>query len=139
MIGVNMINKLFTIVDTGHDGVEHMTDNFGMFGIWWWMWLLMFVFMVVFVYLIAWTYQDATKRSDNAVFWSLIVFFTMGFGMLVYLAVRTPDEDKNRAKDKFRASSEQQHIPKGIIYCETCGVPMTVEDKFCSSCGKSTT
>ncbi|MHA1168165.1 MAG: hypothetical protein ACTSRU_10110 [Candidatus Hodarchaeales archaeon] len=131
-----MINELLTIVDMGDGGIDHMIGDFAT----WWMWPMMLAFIVVTIFLISWTYQDAAKRGDNAAFWSLIVFLTMGFGVFIYILVRTPGKVSNKSQEIFTVpSKQQQQTPMETFYCTACGVPLTAEDKFCYSCGKTTT
>ncbi|MFW9990597.1 MAG: zinc ribbon domain-containing protein [Candidatus Odinarchaeota archaeon] len=136
-----MIGKILTITDAGDD---HMTGGFGMFGMGWFMWPVMILLVVLFTFLIAWTYQDASKRDGNALLWALVIVFTMGFGIIVYTIVRNAEPESNRDVNKDKASPGRYEAPreqyKGSkgYFCENCGVPLKTGDRFCSSCGAAT-
>jgi hypothetical protein len=51
--------------------------------------LLSLISLVVSIYMVYWTYNDATSRGmDNPELWALIVFFGNLIGFVAYLVVR---------------------------------------------------
>lgn len=87
-----MIQQISTILAEGHEG-EHMVDDLGMMGIFgggWWMWLMMQAGMILVPLLTFWTYEDATRRGENAAPWAIVVILTMGLGIILYALVRNP-------------------------------------------------
>ncbi len=51
--------------------------------------LLSLLSLAVSVYMVYWTYRDATKRGmDNPELWAIIVFFGNIMGLVAYLVVR---------------------------------------------------
>jgi hypothetical protein len=153
-----MIQQILTILDEGHEG-EHMTDNLGMMGFFgggWWMWLLMIGAMILVPLLTIWAYQDAKRLGENAVLWALVVFFTMGFGIIFYALVRNsessvpatsgssspPQPALTNPNPMVTYSPPTQNNPKLTNndtnrFCEYCGAPMAVTDNFCPKCGKA--
>jgi hypothetical protein len=114
-----------------------MSSEHWMFGMgWWWMWPIMIIFAVVFIYLVVWTYQDAEKQGKNAVLWTLLVFLTMGVGIIVYAVIRNSDSDVSRAKNVF-GTKQEQHVIENSLFCEHCGDHLKPEDNFCSNCGNT--
>ncbi len=151
-----MIQQILNILDEGHEG-EHMTDELGMMGFFgggWWMWLMMIAGMILVPILTIWTYQDAKRVGENAALWALIVFFTMGFGIIVYALVRNsensvlqpitytspPQPSQSNLKSTVKYSPPTHYNTKASSvnkanFCEYCGDPLTLLDKFCSNCG----
>jgi hypothetical protein len=132
-------------------------DHHGMMGIFgdgWWMWLLMIGGMILVPLLTFWTYQDATRRGENAALWAVVVFFTMGFGIILYALVRNPGRPAPAASGysvtpqpasynpppKVTYSPPTQYTPKpqtGNRFCSNCGAQLELTDSFCSKCGNS--
>ena len=82
-----MIKQILTILDEG----DHMTDGLGMmggFGGGWWMWIMILGGMLIIPFLAIWIYQDAQRFGENAALWALVVFFTMGLGIIFYVLLR---------------------------------------------------
>ncbi|MHA1940591.1 MAG: zinc ribbon domain-containing protein [Candidatus Hodarchaeales archaeon] len=145
-----MIQQLLTILDEG----DHMTDGFGMMGGGWWMWIMIIGGMFIIPFLAIWTYQDAQQYGENAALWALVVFFTMGFGIILYVLVRNPNRSdlsvnpqpspprpsQNSSRKTVTYSPPTQYNQKTEWgnkggFCENCGAPLTVTDSFCSKCG----
>ncbi len=148
-----MIQRILTILDEG----DHMTDGLGMmggFGGGWWMLIMIIGGMFIIPLLAIWTYQDAQQNSENAALWAIVVFFTMGFGVILYMFVRNPNRSNlsmNPSPSPQRSS--QNSSRKTVTYspptqnnsktewgnkggfCENCGTPVTVTDRFCPKCG----
>jgi len=153
-----MIQQILTILDEGHEG-DHMADGLGMMGIFaggWWMWLMMIVGVIIVPLLTLWIYQDAKRLGENAALWALVVFFTMGFGIILYVLVRKsepfvptvsgysspPKPASSSSSPMVTYSSPTHYNPKLTSnntsrFCEYCGVPMTVTDNFCQKCGEA--
>jgi hypothetical protein len=152
-----MIQQILTILDEGHEG-EHMPDGLGMMGFFgggWWMWLLMIAGVIIVSLLTIWTYQDAKRFGENAVIWALVVFFSMGFGIILYALVRNPERIVPAASGyssppkqapinpplKVTYAPPVQNNPKltsnDTRFCEYCGAPLAVTDNFCPKCGKA--
>ena len=148
-----MIKQLLTILDEG----DHMADGFGMmgdFGGGWWMWIMIIGGMLIVPILAIWTYQDAQRYGENAALWTLVVFFTMGLGVILYMIVRNPNRSplsvnpqpsparpsQNSPSTTVTYSPPTQNIPKTEWenrggFCENCGAPLTVTASFCPKCG----
>lgn len=153
-----MIQQILTILDAGHEG-DHMVDGLGMMGIFgggWWMWLIMIAGVIIVPLLTFWVYQDAKRLGENAVLWALVVFFTMGFGIILYTLVRNPKRfvaavsgyssppqpASTNPAPSVTYSPPAQYNPKLTSndtsrFCEYCGTPRAVTDNFCPKCGKA--
>ncbi|MHA1972056.1 MAG: zinc ribbon domain-containing protein [Candidatus Hodarchaeales archaeon] len=140
------ITNLLTKTDEGH-----MFDETGMmFGGDWFMLLMMMSGILIVVFLTVWTYQDAVGIGENAILWSLVVFLTMGLGIIVYALIRSPNRDVRTADTKpierdtqTKIKSEtvfapQKPIENTTLYCENCGAELGPYDKFCHKCGSKT-
>lgn len=150
-----MIQQILTILDEG----DHMNDGFGMmgdFGGGWLIWIMIIGGMFIIPFLAIWTYQDAQQHSENAALWALVVFFTMGLGIIPYVFVRNPNNSNlsvnpqpspPRSKPAISSktvtySPPTQNIPKTEWgnkggFCENCGAPLGVNDSYCPKCGTS--
>ncbi|MHA1945194.1 MAG: zinc ribbon domain-containing protein [Candidatus Hodarchaeales archaeon] len=148
-----MIEKILTILDEG----DHMTDGFGMmgdFGGGWWMLLMLLGGMLIIPILTFWVYQDAQQNGENAGLWALVVFFTMGLGVILYLVLRnpssspatnpqsTPPHPSQTQSETVTYSPPTQYNPKIEWenkggFCENCGAPLTATDSYCPKCGTS--
>ncbi|MHA1977096.1 MAG: zinc ribbon domain-containing protein [Candidatus Hodarchaeales archaeon] len=148
-----MIGEIFTILDQG----DHMTDGFGMmdgFGGGWWMWIMIVGGMFMIPILAIWTYQDAQQYGENPALWALVVFFTMGFGFILYMIVRNPNNSSVTAIPQPSPPQPPQNIPSKTVtyssptqynrktnwenkgaFCENCGSSVTVTDNYCPKCG----
>jgi hypothetical protein len=148
-----MIKEILTILDEG----DHMTDGFGMmggFGRGWLMWIMIIGGMIIIPILAIWTYQDAQQYGENAALWTLVVFFTMGLGFILYMIVRNPNHSNLSVNPQTSPPRPPQNISSKTVtyspltqdnpkmewknkggFCENCGAPVTVSDSFCSKCG----
>ncbi|MHA2225075.1 MAG: hypothetical protein ACXAC8_07710 [Candidatus Hodarchaeales archaeon] len=153
-----MIQQIFAILDEGHEG-EHMADGLGMMGIFgggWWMWLMMIAGVIIVPLLTLWAYQDAKRLGENAALWAMVVFFTMGFGIILYALIRNPERSIPAASGyssppqpasinptpTVTYSSPAQYNPNLTSndtsrFCEYCGAPRAVTDNYCPKCGKA--
>jgi hypothetical protein len=129
-------------------------EMMGIFGEGRWMWFMMIGGMILVPLLTFWTYQDAIKRDTNATLWAVLVFFTMGFGIILYALVRTPIHSTPVASGypaapqpisyspptKATYPPPKQHTPMSrndYSYCEYCGAQLELTDQFCSKCGNA--
>jgi hypothetical protein len=150
-----MKQELLTIFDEG----DHMTDGLGMmgsFGGGWWMWIMIIGGMFIIPLLAIWTYQNAQQYGENAALWTLVVFFTMGFGFILYMIARNPNRsnlstnlqaspphpEQNVASKPVTYTPSTQYNPKVEWankggFCENCGAQLGVNDSYCSKCGTS--
>jgi hypothetical protein len=150
-----MIQQILTALDGG----DHMTDGLGMmggFGGGWWMWFMIIGGMFLIPLLAIWTYQNAHQSGENAILWALVVFFTMGFGIILYALLRNPNHSnlsmnpssspphplQNDSSESVTYSPSMQYEPKMEwgnkgVFCENCGSPLEATDSFCSKCGTS--
>ena len=150
-----MIQQILTILDEGN----HMADGLGMMGMFdggWWMWIMIIGGMVLVLLLAIWTYQDVQRFGENAALWALVVFFTMGFGVILYVLVRNPNRSnmsmnpspprprpsQNNSSLTANYSPSMQYNPKTemeskVGFCENCGTQLVVTDNFCPKCGTS--
>jgi hypothetical protein len=153
---IKLIDKILDILRVTDEG-DHMYDGFGMMGIFgggWWMWIMMLAGIILIPYLTIWTYRDAQKNWGNATSWALIVFFTMGFGFIIYALIRTTDRptfstSKHSSPPHASQPSTAMYSPvnqhdikpdintEEISYCENCGASIAISDIFCFKCGKS--
>ncbi len=150
-----MMLQLLTILhesdEGGHMFEEGMMDFMGS-GIW--MWILMLVGIILVPLLTIWTYQDANRINENAILWTLVVFLTMGFGLIFYALARNPERSDHRTA-AFSTRQSSQNNPKSTLmhspqtqyspevtsdnkayFCEYCGASLALSDEFCSKCGK---
>lgn len=150
-----MIQQILSILDEG----DHMADGLGMmgdFGGGWWMWIMIIGGMFIVPLLAIWVYQDAQRFGENAALWALVVFFTMGFGVILYVLVRNPNRSnmsmnpspspphplQNNSSTTVTYSPPTHYNPKTKMenkggFCENCGAPLVVTDSFCPKCGTS--
>ncbi len=116
----------------------HMTDEHMMFwpfgGVW--MWLLMMGYGLVVILLTNWTYQDAKMSDENTILWAFVVFFTMGFGILVYGLIRRPESSSLNKSNEIPTTREPASVEDNL-YCESCGNALETNDLFCAKCGTS--
>lgn len=153
-----MIQQILNILHEADEG-EHMADELGMMGFFgggWWMWLLMIAGMILVPLLTIWTYQDAKRLGENAVLWALVVFFTMGFGIILYALVRNPERSVPSVSASSSPPQPTPNTPNTTVtyapstqykpkiewgnkggYCENCGAPLALTDSFCPKCGKA--
>lgn len=55
--------------------------------------ILSLVYLGVKIFIMIWTFKDATARGDsNAVIWPILIFFTSIIGFVIYMAVRPKGE-----------------------------------------------
>jgi hypothetical protein len=148
-----MIEELLTILDGG----DHMNDGLGMmgeFGGGWWMWIMLLGGMFIIPFLAIWTYQDAQQYGENAALWALVVFFTMGLGVILYVIVRNPNRSNLAKNPQTSPPRPEQNISSKTVtyapptqnnpevewenqggFCENCGSPLGVSDSYCPKCG----
>ncbi len=148
-----MIKQILTILDEG----DHMTDGLGMmggFGGGWWMWIMILGGMLIIPFLAIWIYQDAQRFGENAALWALVVFFTMGLGIILYVLVRNPNRSnlsvnpqptpprssQTISSKTITFSPPTQNIPKNEWgnkggFCENCGAQLGGNDSYCPKCG----
>lgn len=132
------MNQVFNSILHESDDLGHMMEDHNMF---WpfslsggWMWLIMMGYGLVVLLLTVWTYQDAKEKGESTVLWTLVVFFTMGIGVLAYLLVRRPEVVGDEKIHKITSMQETASL-KGGMYCENCGNALGVVDQFCAKCG----
>jgi len=148
-----MIQQILSILDEG----DHMNDGLGMmggFGGGWWMWIMIIGGMFIVPLLAIWTYQDAHRFGENAALWALVVFFTMGIGVILYVLIRNPNRSTLSMNPSSSPPSRSQNIENTTVtyspptqynpktewenkggFCENCGAPLVVTDSFCPKCG----
>jgi hypothetical protein len=148
-----VIQELLTVLDGG----DHMNDGLGMMGIFgggWWMWIMLLGGMFIIPFLAIWTYQDAQRYGENAAQWALVVFFTMGLGVILYVIVRNPNRSNLATNPQTSPSHPEQNISSKTVtyapptqynpkvewgnkggFCENCGSPLGVNDSYCPKCG----
>jgi hypothetical protein len=150
-----MIQQILTALDGG----DHMNDGLGMmggFGGGWWMWFMIIGGMFLIPLLSIWTYQNAHQSGENALLWALVVFFTMGLGIILYALLSSPNRSNlpmnsssspshplnNNSSEKVTYTPSIQDNPDmewrdNGSFCENCGSLFEVNDSFCSKCGTS--
>ncbi|MHA1228165.1 MAG: zinc ribbon domain-containing protein [Candidatus Hodarchaeales archaeon] len=143
---MELVENLLYEADEGH-----MFDEAGMmFGGDWLMWLMMLSGILIVLFLTIWTYQDAIKIGENAILWSLVVFLTMGIGIIVYALIRNPNRVDETRYDAVSSRnpepiirSETVFTPKKslktqrALFCENCGSSLELNDRFCPKCGNA--
>ncbi|MHA2247069.1 MAG: zinc ribbon domain-containing protein [Candidatus Hodarchaeales archaeon] len=132
------MNQVFNSILHESDDLGHMMEDHNMF---WpfslsggWMWLIMMGYALVILLLTVWTYQDAKEKGERAVFWTLLVFFTMGIGVLFYLLVRRSEVVVDAKIHKITSMQGTTSQKRGM-YCENCGNTLELVDQFCAKCG----
>ncbi|MHA2175374.1 MAG: zinc-ribbon domain-containing protein [Candidatus Hodarchaeales archaeon] len=149
-----MLQSLITILDEGHmfDDVEGMMRGFFDGGIM--MWGMMIGGMILLPLLTIWIYQDAQSHGDNAIFWALVVFLTMGLGIIIYALLRNSDSSNLTTSPKTSPPKQTHNYsntntiysppvnnnPKSDVvnkggFCEECGASLEMEDNYCPDCG----
>lgn len=148
-----MIERILTILDQPGSGYDMM----GIFGNGWWMWMMLMMIggMILGSLLAIWTYQDAQKHGENALLWALIVFFTMGFGIILYVLIRNPNRpplttnayssqpQPSQSKSKtvmYSPQTQYEDKPGSSIkggFCDNCKTPLELDAIFCPNCGKA--
>ncbi|MHA2364005.1 MAG: zinc-ribbon domain-containing protein [Candidatus Hodarchaeales archaeon] len=126
-----------------HDGMGMM--NFNLFSS---TFMLMMILGMGFQLLLAYlVYQDAmNKNISNPLLWSVLVFFTSFFGLIIYFLLISPSKpnpnmsstvDPNFSKLKKPDSKNSSSFNENqkIIYCKTCGTSIESDALFCSNCG----
>jgi ABC-type transport system involved in multi-copper enzyme maturation permease subunit len=88
---------------------------------------LIIIFIVIFfaigIFLCIWIYKDAKSRGMDGTLWVIIILIANIIGLIIYLVVR---EDKKK-----------ESIPReGTRYCVYCGKNVSLDAKFCGTCGK---
>lgn len=132
--------QLLTNIFHESDDSWHMMDEqmmfwpFGLSGIW--MWLFMIGYGLAVILLTVWTYQDANERDESALLWAIVVFFTMGIGVLVYVLIRRP-KIITTSKTSNKPLYQGKKFSKEAMYCEDCGNILESIDLFCAKCGTS--
>ena len=120
------------------DDLWHMMDEHMMFwplgGVW--MGFFMMGYGLAVILLTVWTFQDAKLKDENATLWAIVVFFTMGIGVLVYGFIRQPKTPIMNKIDEESGTQKPTFIKDGA-YCENCGKHLEIIDKFCDMCGTS--
>ncbi|MFW9777339.1 MAG: zinc ribbon domain-containing protein [Candidatus Heimdallarchaeota archaeon] len=135
-----------------HNGEDH-----GIFGIFENvnpMWILMIGMMVLLPLLAIWAYRDASHRDENAALWIIVIFFTMGMGIILYLIFRAAEHPAPVGRSypaepqpvAYGSSTRAQYAPPiertpvsryGTNFCEVCGAKLEATDSFCPKCGSS--
>jgi hypothetical protein len=148
-----VITQILTILDGG----DHMNDGFGMmggFGGGWWMWIMIIGGILIVPLLAIWTYQDAQQFGENAALWALVVFITMGTGIILYFVLRNsnrsnlviaptpspsrPSQKTSSTKIEYSPSTPGSPQIKWETqggFCVNCGATIEVNDNFCQECG----
>jgi hypothetical protein len=122
-----------------NDLISDENNMMGGWNMWNMMWIMMFTMPIAAILLAIWTYNDANANSENALLWALIVFFTIGMGIIAYILLIRQDTSKTQVP--FIKSNISQQSDKALdsFHCSTCGELLSLDDVFCPSCGTKTT
>lgn len=87
-----------------------------------------------------WVYKDANKRGLDGTVWALVVVFTGGFGVGLYLGTRmvkkSPfDPPLGHTQQGQYPSSEMDYTPLSQRFCTECGGRLTPGFIECQRCG----
>ena len=102
--------------------------------------MAMMFFCIYWVLVALWMYRDADKSRFSPIYWGVIGLFTNLIGLLVYKIYK-------RSMAVCTACGAAQN--SSYLYCTNCGAQLgvrcphcgskvSVNDKFCHTCGKST-